>query len=78
MGNLLVLGAGSCRGLGAAYRLKELGYGDWEIYERNADIGGLSPTFKDYRGFTIYYFQACFDPQEFQNLLEFVLHLYRK
>lgn len=31
MGNLLVLGAGSCRGLGEAYRLKELGYGDWEI-----------------------------------------------
>jgi len=48
---ILIIGAGPT-GLGAAYRLHELGYGDWEIHERNSYIGGLSASFKDNKGFT--------------------------
>ena len=48
---IVVIGAGPT-GLGAAYRLHELGYNNWEIYERNSYIGGLSASFKDDKGFT--------------------------
>ncbi len=47
----MILGAGPT-GLGAAYRLQELGYENWEIYERNRYVGGLAASFKDGKGFT--------------------------
>jgi len=48
---IVIIGAGPT-GLGAAFRLHELGYRNWEIYERNHYIGGLSASFKDNKGFT--------------------------
>jgi len=47
---IVIVGAGPT-GLGAAYRLHELGYDDWEIYEKNSYVGGLSASFKDSKGF---------------------------
>jgi len=51
VGKIIIIGAGPT-GLGAAYRLKELGYDNWEILERNSYIGGLAASFKDKEGFT--------------------------
>jgi len=51
LGKLLVIGAGPT-GLGAAYRLQELGYSNWQIYERNSYVGGLAASFEDNKGFT--------------------------
>lgn len=48
---IVILGAGPT-GLGAAYRLQELGYRNWVIYERNDYIGGLATSFQDNAGFT--------------------------
>ncbi len=48
---IVILGAGPT-GLGAGYRLNELGYRNWQIYERNAYIGGLATSFQDTAGFT--------------------------
>jgi len=48
---VVILGAGPT-GLGAAYRLQELGHGDWEIYERADHVGGLASSFTDEKGFT--------------------------
>lgn len=48
---ILILGAGPT-GLGAAYRLQELGYKNWQIFEKNDYVGGLSASFKDEKGFT--------------------------
>lgn len=48
---ILILGAGPC-GLGAAYHLNKLGHADWQIFERNNHIGGLSASFNDENGFT--------------------------
>jgi len=48
---IIIIGAGPT-GLGAAYRLHELGYLNWEIYEKNPYIGGLAASFKDNKGFT--------------------------
>lgn len=48
---IVILGAGPT-GLGAAFRLQELGYVSWEIYERNACVGGLAASVKDDKGFT--------------------------
>jgi len=48
---IVILGAGPT-GLGAAFRLQELGYVSWEIYERNACVGGLAASMKDDKGFT--------------------------
>jgi protoporphyrinogen oxidase len=48
---IVIIGAGPT-GLGAAYRLQELGYTDWAVYERNAYIGGLAASFHDEAGFT--------------------------
>ena len=47
----LIIGAGPT-GLGAAYRLKENGIGDYIILERNPWIGGLATSFVDEKGFT--------------------------
>ena len=48
---IIIIGAGPT-GLGAAHRLYELGYKDWEIYEKNPYIGGLAASFKDTKSFT--------------------------
>ena len=50
-GKIIIIGAGAA-GLGAAYRLQELGYKNWEIFERNSNLGGLAASFKDDKGFT--------------------------
>ena len=48
---IAIIGAGPT-GLGAAYRLQELGYRDWVIYERNEFVGGLASSRTDAAGFT--------------------------
>jgi len=48
---IVILGAGPC-GLGAAWRLEELGYKDFKVFEKNFSPGGLSSSFLDERGFT--------------------------
>jgi protoporphyrinogen oxidase len=48
---IIILGAGPT-GLGAAYRLVELGYRNWDIYEKENHVGGLASSFKDPKGFT--------------------------
>lgn len=46
----MIIGAGPT-GLGAAYRLNELGYDNWHLYEKEAFPGGLAASFKK-DGFT--------------------------
>jgi len=48
---VVILGAGPT-GLGAGYRLKELGYRNFVIYDRNNYVGGLAHSFTDAQGFT--------------------------
>lgn len=47
----LILGAGPA-GLGAGYRLKDLGEDDYLLVERNPYVGGLATSFLDEKGFT--------------------------
>ena len=51
MKKIVILGAGPT-GLGAAYRLHQLGYQNWAIFEKNNYVGGLSASFQDRQGFT--------------------------
>ena len=48
---IVIIGAGPT-GLGAAYRLNELGHRNWVLLEKNDYIGGLSASFVDEAGFT--------------------------
>jgi protoporphyrinogen oxidase len=48
---IVIIGAGPT-GLGAGYRLKELGYKNFAIYDRLPYIGGLASSFTDSAGFT--------------------------
>ena len=48
---IVILGAGPT-GLGAAYRLKELGYANFHMYDRLPYLGGLAGSFTDPAGFT--------------------------
>jgi protoporphyrinogen oxidase len=48
---IVIIGAGPS-GLGAAYRLNELGHRNWVLLEKNDYIGGLSASFVDDAGFT--------------------------
>lgn len=48
---IVILGAGPT-GLGAGYRLKELGYTNFVIYDRHDYVGGLAHSFVDAQGFT--------------------------
>src|SRR5437764_13476410 len=48
---IVIIGAGPT-GLGAAYRLKELGYKNFHMYERSGQLGGLASSFTDSAGFT--------------------------
>src|SRR6478609_1296823 len=51
VGRALIVGAGQT-GLGAGYRLKELGYKDFLLVDANPYIGGLAHSFTDAAGFT--------------------------
>ena len=68
---IVIIGAGPT-GLGAGYRLKELGYKNFQIYDRSPYIGGLASSFTDSAGFTwdigghvmfshYKYYDQCFD-----------------
>src|SRR5688572_6402046 len=68
---IVIISAGPT-GLGAGYRLKELGYRNFQIYDRNGYIGGLGSSFTDSAGFTwdigghvmfshYKYYDKCFD-----------------
>src|ERR1700710_119790 len=48
---IIIIGAGPTS-LGAAYRLKELAYPNFQMYDRLPYIGGLASSFKDSAGFT--------------------------
>ena len=48
---IVVLGAGPT-GLGAGYRLAELGHRNFHVYEREPYLGGLAASFTDSAGFT--------------------------
>jgi monoamine oxidase len=47
---LVIIGSGPC-GLGAAYRLQELGHENFIILEAGTEAGGLSITATDEQGF---------------------------
>jgi protoporphyrinogen oxidase len=47
---ILILGGGPA-GLGAAWRLNELGHSDWHLLEANDYAGGLASSFRDEKGF---------------------------
>ncbi|MFH0729978.1 MAG: FAD-dependent oxidoreductase [Pseudomonadota bacterium] len=47
---IVILGGGPC-GLGAAWRLAELGHENWSLYEKNDYWGGLAASFQDREGF---------------------------
>ena len=47
---IVIIGAGPT-GLGAAYRLNELGYDNWIVYEKGEDVGGHSTSHVDNQGF---------------------------
>jgi len=47
---ILIIGAGPT-GLGAAWRLKEQGFTDFRVYDRNPYVGGLATSFRDEHGF---------------------------
>jgi protoporphyrinogen oxidase len=68
---IVIIGAGPT-GLGAAYRLKELGHKNFHLYDRQGYIGGLAASFTDSAGFTwdigghvmfshYKYYDQCFD-----------------
>ncbi len=48
---IVILGAGPT-GLGAAWRLHEAGCVDWQLFEKESRVGGLSSSYVDDRGFT--------------------------
>jgi protoporphyrinogen oxidase len=47
---IVIIGAGPT-GLGAGYRLHELGYKNWALYERSNDVGGHATSHVDSKGF---------------------------
>ncbi|MBV9183837.1 MAG: FAD-dependent oxidoreductase, partial [Acidobacteria bacterium] len=47
---IIIVGAGPT-GLGAAYRLHELGYDNWKLYEKNDYVGGHASSHLDSQGF---------------------------
>ena len=51
MASIAILGGGPT-GLGAAYRLRERGVDDFEVYERSGQVGGLATSFQDSKGYT--------------------------
>ena len=52
MGNpKIVIVGGGPTGLGAAYRLHELQYENWVLYEKSDQVGGHSTSHVDSQGF---------------------------
>src|SRR5262249_19101776 len=51
-GKRIVVVGGGPTGLGAAYRLHELGYENWALYERHDYVGGHASSHVDEHGFT--------------------------
>jgi protoporphyrinogen oxidase len=51
VGKVLIVGAGPT-GLGAAHRLKQLGYRSFQVLEADSHAGGLASSFVDDEGFT--------------------------
>lgn len=51
MSGIVILGGGPT-GLGAAYRLRERGVDEFEIFERSDRVGGLATSFQDPKGYT--------------------------
>ncbi len=51
MRGTVILGAGPT-GLGAAWRLRERGESDFQIFERSDRVGGLATSFRDGKGYT--------------------------
>lgn len=49
-GRILIIGGGPT-GLGAGYRLHELGYDNWALYEKSHDVGGHATSHTDSKGF---------------------------
>lgn len=49
-GKILIIGAGPT-GLGAGYRLHELGHDNWVLYEKSTDVGGHATSHVDSKGF---------------------------
>jgi protoporphyrinogen oxidase len=47
---IAIVGGGPC-GLGAAYRLHELGFPDFQLFEAENQMGGLARSFTDQEGF---------------------------
>src|SRR5882672_8416033 len=47
---IVIIGGGPT-GLGAAYRLHELGYENWALYEKSDHMGGHSTSHMDAHGF---------------------------
>ena len=50
-GRILIVGAGPT-GIGAAYRLKKLGYTNFRVIEASSIAGGLAASYTDDKGFT--------------------------
>lgn len=48
---ICIIGAGPA-GLGAAWRLRERGHEDWDLYEQQHAVGGLSGSYRDKHGFS--------------------------
>jgi len=48
---IIIIGAGPT-GLGAAWRLQELKYPNWQLFEQRDKAGGLAASYKDNQGFT--------------------------
>lgn len=51
MSKRIVIIGGGPTGLGAAWRLQELGYPNWALYEKNDYLGGHAASHRDPRGF---------------------------
>jgi len=49
--HIVIIGAGPC-GLGAAWKLKQLGVSSFHVYEASDHVGGLASTIVDAQGFT--------------------------
>ena len=51
MSKKIVIIGGGPTGLGAGYRLHELGYDNWVLYEKGTDVGGHATSHVDKHGF---------------------------
>ena len=72
---IIIIGAGPC-GLGAAWRLFELGHKNFTVYEQHPYVGGLATSFIDPGGFTwdvgVHVIHSHY--QYFDDVFEKVMH----